>query len=152
MRKIPAALSLGMLVACGGGGSPPTAPATQVPTPTPVTYSGTYTGTAMTWTDHQGQLIVTAFTTITRTPSGLSFTAMQVSSPVRGPGSYLMGPATLTNDTFDGTNRYSSAGCGGITNHYRGSFGSDGNTMNITMTKTTSGCGQVEIRGEMRRF
>jgi len=150
MKRLCAVLILGTLVACGGGGSSsPTAPATPAPTPTPVTYSGTFTGTSMTWTGGGGQSIVSANTTITQTGSNLSFGDMRVTSPVSV--SYGMGAAILTSNTFDGTNQYSSSGCGIVTNHYRGYFSGDGNIMNMTMTLTSTSCGDIDVRGEMRR-
>ena len=149
MKKLCAVLILGTLVACGGGGSSsPTTPA-PAPTPAPVTYNGTYTGTSMTYTGGGGQLIITANTTIIQTGSNLSFSDMRVTSPISL--SYGMGAATLTNNTFDGTNVYSSSGCGTISNHYRGYFSSDGGIMNMTMTLTSKACGDTDIRGEMRR-
>jgi hypothetical protein len=149
MKRLCAVLILGILVACGGDGSQtPTAPATPVPTPTPVTYNGTYTGTSMTWTGGGGQLVVGANTTIIQTGSNLSFSDMRVTTPVTV--SYGMGSAPLNNNTFDGTNQYSSSGCGIVTNHYRGYFSGDGAIMNMTMTLTST-CGDIDVRGEMRR-
>jgi hypothetical protein len=102
----------------------------------------------MTYTSSGGQIFVAANTTITQTGSNLSFSSMQVTAPFSG--SWGMGPATLTSNTFDGTNNYQSSGCGTVTNHYRGYFSGDGNIMNMTMTLTHD-CGETDIRGEMRR-
>jgi len=113
-----------------------------------VTYNGTYTGTSMTYTGGGGQLVISASTTITQAGANLSFSSMQVPSPISV--SYGMGAAVLTGNTFDGTNQYSSTGCGIVTNRYRGYFSGDGNLMNMTMTLTSS-CGKIDIRGEMRR-
>ncbi len=105
----------------------------------------------MTYTGGGVQAIITASTTITQTGSNLSFGNMNVTSPVSLV--FGMGAATLTSNTFDGTNTYSSSGCGTVTNHYRGYFSSDGGIMNMTMTLTGSqrNCGDTDIRGEMRR-
>jgi hypothetical protein len=91
---------------------------------------------------------VSASTTITQTGSNLSFSSLQITSPIST--SYGMGAAVLTGNTFHGTSQYSSSGCGIVTNHYRGYFSGDGNLMNLTMTPTSS-CGNIDIRGEMRR-
>jgi hypothetical protein len=138
-----------MPVGCGGGGTSPTAPATPLPTPTPVNYNGTYTGTSMTWTNGRGQLHIAANTTLTHTGSNLSFSDMRVTSPAAG--TFGMGAAVLTGNTFDGTSQYSSSGCGTVTSHYRGYFSGDGGIMNMTMTLTSSCDHTDEIRGEMRR-
>jgi hypothetical protein len=102
----------------------------------------------MTWTGGGGQATITASTTITQTGSNVTFSSLQVTSPFSS--SLGMGSATLTNNTFDGTNQYSSSGCGTVTNHYRGYFSGDGGIMNMTMTLTST-CGDIDIRGEMRR-
>ena len=149
MKRFCALLLLGMLVGCGGGSSP-TAPSTPVPTPTPVTYNGTYTGTSMTWTNGVGQLHIAATTTVTHTGSSLSFSDMRTTSPTAGAGSFGMGAAVLTGNAFDGTSQYSSSGCGTVTSHYRGYFSGDGGIMNMTMTLTST-CGDIDVRGEMRR-
>jgi ABC-type glycerol-3-phosphate transport system substrate-binding protein len=149
MKGFCALLILGTLVACGGGGSSPTTPATPVPTPTPVTYNGTYTGTSMTFTSSEGKMYISAHTTITHTGSTLRFGDLVMTAPIQG--SFGLGPAALTGNNFDGTNRYESAGCGTMNNHYRGWFSGDGNAMNMTMTLTSTDCGEIDIRGEMLR-
>jgi hypothetical protein len=150
MKRACAVLVLGLLAACGGdgGSSSPTTPATPAPTPTPVTYNGTYTGTSMTYTGGGGQLLISASTTITQSGSSLILGTLQITSPVSV--SYGMGAAVLTGNTFDGTSQYQSSACGIVSNHYRGYFSGDGNLMNLTASMT-SNCGNTEIRGEMRR-
>lgn len=91
---------------------------------------------------------VAANTTITHTGTTLGFSDLQITAPFTG--SFGMGSAVLTGNNFDGTGQYASTGCGTVTNHYRGYFSGDGNIMNMTMT-LTSQCGDVDLRGEMRR-
>lgn len=149
MKTLCAVLILGTLVACGdGGSSSPTTPGTPAPTPTPVTYNGTYTGTSMTYTSSAGTFNVAANTTITQAGTSLTFSSLQITAPIAV--SYGMGNAVLTGTTFDGTGQYSSSGCGTVTNHFRGYFSGDGNIMNMTIT-LTSQCGDIDLRGEMRR-
>jgi hypothetical protein len=124
-----------------------------MPAPTPVTYDGTYTGTSMKFTGGgRAELLIVASTTITQTGSNLSFGDLRVTSPASLTGTFGMGPATLTGNTFDGTSQYQSSGCGLVSNHYRGFFSGDGGTMNMTMTLSeTAECDEFNIRGEMRR-
>jgi hypothetical protein len=150
MKRLCVVLMLGTLCACGGSSSP-----TTPPTPVPVTYNGTYTGTSMTYTSGRGQLLITGSTTITQTGSNLSFGNLQTTSQSFD-DAFPVGAAVLTGgNSFDSTNQYSSSGCGTITNHFRGYFSGDGGIMNMTMTLTTAsnaaGCGTIDIRGEMRR-
>ncbi len=151
MPRFSSFLSLGVLMACGSGSSPPTAPASLGPAPLTVDYNGTYVGTAMTWRDPEGSLTVTASTTVTHNGPKIFFTSMMVSSPIRGRSDFRMGPAILSGNAFDHTMEFATAGCGQFTNHYHGSFSADGDVMDITMTLIASGCAQVEISGEMRR-
>ena len=144
MERLGAIVLLGTLVACNGGSEPPTTPPTPDPTPVPVTYNGTYTGTAMRFT---GGYLVTASTTISQTGSNLSFDEMAITDV----GTFDMGAATLIDNTFDGTNRYSSSGCGIVNNHYSGWFSGSGDLMNMTCMLTSDSCGEMGLRGEMRR-
>jgi hypothetical protein len=154
LDRFSAFLSLGMLMACGAGSSQPTAPATSGPAPDPVDCNGTYTSTAMSWRDPVGSMTVTASITVTQIGQRIYFSRMIVSSPIRGRHDYPMGPAILSGNAFNHTNEFATAGCGQISNHYRGHFSAGGDAMNITMTFIASGgfpCVQVEISGEMRR-
>ncbi len=138
------------LAACGGGDSSPTTPtATVAPTPAPVTYNGTYTGASMSFTSPSGQIYVSASTTIVHTGQALELGSLRVMAPIST--SYGLGSAILNGNTFQGVNQYSSSGCGIVTSNYRGYFSGDGGIMNITVTLSTSRCGDVDIRGEMRR-
>jgi hypothetical protein len=151
MARVSGVLSLGMLMACGTGSSPPTSPATSGPAPVPVDYNGTYTSTAMAWRDPEGSTTVTAYVTVTHTGQKIFFTSMFVNSVIRGRHDYRMGPAILAGNTFNHTMEFATAGCGHVSNHYRGDFSADGDVMNITMTLIASGCAQIEMSGEMRR-
>jgi len=98
-----------------------------------------------------GSMTATASITVTQTGPKIFFTSMLVSFPNRGPRDYLMGPAILIGNAFNQTNEFATAGCGQVTNHYRGNFSADGDVMSITMTWIASGCDHFEISGEMRR-
>jgi hypothetical protein len=147
MNRLYAVLIVGTLIACGGDDVADPTPLPDPAPPPPVTYDGTYTGTSMTFTGGGGQSLVTCSTTITQTGSNLSFSDMEVTDL----GSFGMGAAVLTNNTFDGTNQYASQGCGMVSNHYSGWFSGDGNLMNMTTVLTSDDCGQMDLRGEMSR-
>lgn len=98
-----------------------------------------------TFTGGGGQALVTCSTSITQTGSNLSFSNMEVTDL----GIFGMGAATLTDNTFDGTNQHQSSGCGVVTNRYRGYFSGDGNIMNMTSTLTSDNCAEMDLRGEM---
>lgn len=148
MKRLGAIVLLGTLVACNGGNvAGPDPPQPPPPPPVPVTYNGTYTGTSMTFTGPGGTAIVTGSTTISQTGSNLSFSDMEIS----GLGAFGMGRAVLTENNFDGTNRYPSEGCGTVSNHYTGWFSGSGDLMNMTCMLTSDSCGEMGVRGEMRR-
>ena len=157
MTRFSAWFSLFVLMACGSGSSPPTAPATPGPAPVPVDYNGTYVGAAMTWQDPYRSLSVTASCTVSQTGAQLLFDHMSVITPLQGSTPvpyrqvYAMGPAILVGNLFDHTREFLRPGCGQVTSHYRGSFSADGEVMTITMTYIASGCEKFEISGEMRR-
>ncbi|HET7292841.1 MAG TPA: hypothetical protein VFM88_10470 [Vicinamibacteria bacterium] len=145
-----AALSgLGLLGACGGSDSPsaPTPPTTTLPP----SFSGTYRGT-MTFTGGGFNAApIQASTTVTHTGTTLALSDMTITSPFSG--SFGLGSAVLNGNSFDGTNSYSSGGCGIVTSRYVGHFA--GNLMNLTVTLTPAvrsrDCFVIDIRGELSR-
>jgi hypothetical protein len=148
MRELWAVGLLGLLAACGGDGGqqPPTAPGgNPSPSPTPVTYDGTYASTTM---RVSGGWIVTASVSVSHEGASLSFTNLEVTEPDWG--WYGMGRAALDGHTFEGTKQYSTQSCGMATNHYTGWFSASGDLMNLTC-RITSSCADWSIRGEMRR-
>lgn len=153
MRMSLAILLLGALVGCGGSNGSPTG---SSPTPTPVTYNGTYTSESMSLVGtaadgRREERVVTASTSISHNGSRLQFgdlifTADTVTIE------WPMGSAVLSASNFDGTAQLDTA-CGITASHFSGWFSGDGNVMNVTLTVTspTLGCNTFEIRGEMRR-
>jgi len=149
MKQGLAVLGLVALVACGGGGSSPTTPATPIPTPTPVSYTGSFSG-GMSYTSPDG-VVPNVFSTVATTHIGnsLNMGGIQVTSPFVV--TFPLGEATLTGDHFDGRGAYQSSGCGPVTSRFVGYFSGDGRIMNLTATFTSAECGVYEIRGEVRR-
>lgn len=147
MKRLCPILLLGALLACGdGGNNAPTTPATPVPTPTPVTYNGTYTSTTM---RVPGGWMISATVTVRHNGSILDFSNLEVTDPPDW-GWWGMGRAPLTENTFEGTKDFMSTSCGVATNHYSGWFSSSGDLMNLTC-RITSDCPEYTVRGEMRR-
>ena len=151
LNRILAVVSLVVLVACGSGDSTPSAPSTPVPTPIPVSYTGSFSSGTMTHTDEFGVFGISSTVSVTHQGSSLNLGGLQITSPFVV--TYPLGAATLTGDHFDGRSGYNSVGCGTATSHYVGYFSGDGRIMNLTVTLNFSDnrCGTSDIRGEMRR-
>jgi hypothetical protein len=143
------------LLACGDGNKGPAAPAAPpAPTPTPLpNFSGTYTSSSIIL-NVQGQAEVrgTGTTSVTHTPGQNSILLGSLVVNVLGTtGSFGLGRANLSGDTFQGLDSYQSTGCGTQQVTMSGRFA--GRLMNLTATfdPSSRSCTRSEVRGEYAR-
>lgn len=155
MRTMAVALLAVLPAACGGGGgSTPTPvaapPVTQPPAPN---YSGTYSGAMLFNLVGQAELRITGRVAVTQNGNALDFGNLMTSGGGLSAGSWQLGTATLSGNTFTGTSAYQSAGCGLISVAWNGRFA--GNLMNLTAlldpASRAGGCARSEFRGELSR-
>ena len=151
LKRSVVLLGLIALVACGGGSpSSPTPAPTPVPTPTPpVSYAGTFGSDTLTYTDETGVYLASATLKIVESGNTLVFGSLALTTPFVA--NYPLGSAPHTNGRFEGNGGYDSRGCGRATTHFEGYFSADGRILNLTMKFTFTGCGDTDIRGELRR-
>jgi hypothetical protein len=101
----------------------------------------------------QAELRITGRTTVTQNGNALDFTNLQTSGGGLSAGSWQLGTATLTGNTFAGTSAYNSAGCSVINVTWNGRFA--GNLMNLTAildpTSRAGSCARSEFRGELSK-
>ena len=135
------------LAGCGGdGGGSPVAPSTPAPTPTPVSYAGTYSGSMCTTGAGVACLTVTGRTTTTHTGNALTFSGLTVSGAVSG--SFGGAQGALNGNTFNVTGSYNAA-CGVVQTRYMGYFSGDGRLMNLRVN--LDGCASLQFLGELSR-
>jgi hypothetical protein len=148
MLKRAAVLALVALPACGGGsnGGSPVAPSTPVPTPTPISYSGTFSGPMCTTGAGVACLTVTGRTTATHTGNALSFNNLTVTGVVAGTFGGASG--VLNGNTFTLNGSY-TAQCGTVGTTYTGFFSGDGRLMNLRVN--LEGCASLQFLGELSK-
>jgi hypothetical protein len=147
MLKRIALVALVTLPACGGdGGGSPVAPSTPAPTPTPVSYSGTYSGPMCATGAGVACLTVTGQTTTTHTGNALSFGGLTVSGVVSGTFGGASG--VMNGNTFTLNGSY-PAQCGTVLTTYTGFFSGDGRLMNLRVN--LDGCATLQFLGELSK-
>ena len=107
----------------------------------------------MTVTDDFGVRLAVASVRIAESGGLLVFGDLAMTTPYTA--NYPLGGVPHTNGRFDGSTGYESRGCGRATGRFSGYFSADARILNFTMTLAfssgASGCGTVDIRGELRR-
>ena len=145
------------LAGCGGSTSFGPSVATPVPTPTPLTFSGTYIGPMTATGFGLAALPCTGKTTIVQSGATVAFSDLTISDcPSIGLTTIPSVSATLSGLNAVGSGSYNSAGCGVVTSAWTGLFSGDARLLNlrvvVTQTETTSRCGGIlQFLGEIVR-
>ena len=142
----------------GCGGSSPSSPSVSTPvaTPTPVSYTGTYSG-AMTGTGSGVAAVpCSGRTVITQTGTNISLADLTVIGCFPSAVTFGSASGTLNGNSFTANGSYNSTGCGVISAVWTGFFSGDARLLNLRVVLTPAppdpaACGPVQFLGEINR-
>jgi len=122
VRRLALVVSAAMIAGCGGG---------TTTGPTPVVYSGTYSGVMTFADDHT---TTNAHTSVSQDGNTLTLTDLVLGggAGVQAGTIYGLGSATLTGSDFSGSAAYDTSACGSVPRTYQGHF--SGNTMHLKLS------------------
>ena len=156
-RLLLGGMSLGLMFA-GCGGSSPSSPSASTPvaTPTPISYSGTYSGAMAGTGGGVAAAPCAGRTVITHTGTNISLADLTITGCFSAPTPFGSASGTLNGNSFTATGSYNSAGCGVISATWTGFFSGDAKLLNLRVVLTPAppdpaGCGPLQFLGEINR-